>query len=41
MVAESRRSVGAVTAASIVRHCVIANYVERMMKTEEPAPGLL
>lgn len=35
MDAESR-SVGAVTAASIVRRCVIANYVERMMKTEEP-----
>jgi hypothetical protein len=33
--AESR-SVGAVTAASIVRHCVIANFVERMM-TEESA----
>jgi hypothetical protein len=30
------RSVGAVTAASIVRHFVIANYVERMMKTEDP-----
>jgi hypothetical protein len=37
MDAESR-SEGAVTAASIVGHCVIANYVERMMKTEEPTP---
>jgi len=35
MDAESR-SVGAVTAASIVRRCVITNYVERMMKAEEP-----
>jgi hypothetical protein len=29
-------SVGAVTAVSIVRHCLIANCVERMMKIEEP-----
>lgn len=25
------------TAASVVRRCVIANYVERMIWTEEPA----